>query len=83
MAKKLTKDEIKNLEDIRVTFSAVARAIGDGEISVANLQARKEELLKSLTKLNERQKIIVEGLESKYGKGSINLDTGEFDPIQG
>ena len=83
MAKKLTKDEIKNLEDIRVTFSAVARAIGDGEISVANLQARKEELLKSLTKLNERQKIIEEGLESKYGKGSINLDTGEFDPIQG
>ena len=83
MAKKLTKDEIKNLEDIRNTYSGVARAIGESEIGIANLQTRKEELIESLRKLNERQKIIIEGIESKYGKGSINLDTGEFDPIQG
>ena len=82
MAKKLTKDEIKNLEDIRNTYSGVARAIGESEIGIANFQARKEELIENLRKLNERQKIIVEGLESKYGKGSINLETSEFVPIQ-
>jgi|TARA_R100001530_G_scaffold104049_1_gene72451 predicted nucleic acid-binding Zn-ribbon protein len=82
MAKKLTKDEIKNLEDIRNTFSGISRMIGDNEISIANLQSKKEDLIESLRKLNEKQKIIVEGLEGKYGKGSINLEIGEFTPIQ-
>ena len=82
MAKKLTKEEIKNLEEIRVTYSGIARAIGEGEIGIMNFQAKKEDLVEGLKKLNERQKIIVEGLESKYGKGSINLDTGEFVSTQ-
>ena len=43
---------------------------------------RKEELMASLRKLDEKQGDIKKKLEDKYGKGSISLDTGEFTPTQ-
>ena len=78
---KLTKDEVKELGEARATFSNITLAIGETEIGFVNLKTRKEDLLSSLTKLNEKQNDIKRRLENKYGKGNINLDTGEFVPI--
>ena len=78
---KLTKDEIKELGEARTNFSNITLAIGETEIGFVNLKTRKEDLLNGLTKLNEKQNDIKRRLENKYGKGNINLDTGEFVPI--
>ena len=78
----LTKDEIKELGEARTTFSNITLAIGETEIGFVNLKTRKDDLLSNLTKLNEKQNDIKRRLENKYGKGNINIDTGEFVPIQ-
>ena len=79
---KLTKDEIKEIGDIRSSISNVTIAIGETEIAFANLEIRKNELLNNLRKLSEKQNDFAQKLEGKYGKGNINIDTGEFTPIK-
>ena len=79
---KLTKDEIKEIGDIRMSISNVALAIGENEITFENLRIRKKELLSRLLKLSEKKNDFAQKLEDKYGKGNVNLDTGEFVPIQ-
>ena len=78
---KLTKDEIKEIGDIRFSISNVTIAIGETEIAFANLEIRKNELLNNLRKLSEKQNDFAKKLEDKYGNGNVNLDTGEFVPI--
>ena len=79
---KLTKDEIKEIGDIRSSISNVTIAIGETEIAFANLEIRKNELLNNLKKLSEKQNDFANKLEDKYGNGSVNLDTGEFVPVK-
>ena len=79
---KLTKDEIKEIGDIRSSISNVTIAIGETEIAFANLEIRKNELLNNLKKLSEKQNDFANKLEDKYGNGSVNLDTGEFVPTK-
>ena len=79
---KLTKDEIKELGDFRASLSNVTLMIGETEIAFANLEIRKNELLSNLKKLSEKQNDFAQKLEGKYGKGNINIDTGEFVPTK-
>ena len=79
---KLTKDEIKEIGDIRSSISNVTVAIGEAEIAFANLGIRKKELLSGLMKLSEKQNDFAKKLEDKYGKGNVNIDTGEFIPMK-
>jgi len=75
---KLTKDEIKEIGDIRSSISSVTIAIGEAEIAFTNLGVRKNELLNNLRKLSEKQNDFAKKLEDKYGNGNVNLETGEF-----
>ena len=79
---KLTEDEIKEVGDLRSSISNVTLVIGETEIAFANLEIRKNELLNNLKKLSEKQNDFAQKLESKYGKGNVNLDTGEFVPVK-
>ena len=44
------------------------------------LEQRNDNAFDFLTKLKEQEISTMKTLEDKYGKGSINLDTGEFTP---
>ena len=79
---KLTKDEIKELGDHRASISNVTLIIGETEIAFENLEIRKKELLSGLMKLSEKQNDFAKKLENKYGKGNVNIDTGEFVPTK-
>ena len=79
---KLTEDEIKELTEIRNSFSNLTLMIGETEVGITNLTNRKEDLISNLRKLDEKQGDLSKKLESKYGKGSVSLETNEFTPTQ-
>jgi len=79
---KLTEDEIKQLTEIRNGFSNMALMMGEAEIGIVNLNARKQDLVANLQKLKEKESDTGRRLEDKYGKGSISLETNEFTPVQ-
>ena len=79
---KLTNDETKELGDHRAAISNLTLLIGETEIAFENLGIRKKELLDGLMKLSEKQNDFAKKLEGKYGKGNVNISTGEFTPTK-
>ena len=80
--KVLTEMEIKNINNVRDDFQILIGQIGEIEVGIIDLNKRKEKLIESLDKIQEKEKQIAKELETKYGKGNISLETGEFTPIE-
>ena len=78
-ATKLTVDEIKSLEKIENHNVSIIREFGLINIAQLNLNQRNERTEKFLSDLRESEVRIAKALEDKYGPGTVNLTTGEFN----
>ena len=78
---KLTEQELKAIEDIKLRKKAIKEEIADIGLSKTNLKIRKEKLEEFYTKTLSNETQIAKGLEEKYGKGSVNVQSGTFTPI--
>ena len=66
-----SKDEKLLREFVRKTFVAKM------------LQEEKEKFLQEqLTQLEQQEKTIAKELTDKYGKGSLDIETGNFSPLE-
>lgn len=81
-ATKLTKEEIAALNDIQTKNEAVVKEFGLISIAELNLEDRRERAENFIKSLREAEINIAKGLEEKYGKGTVNLATGEFNAIE-
>jgi hypothetical protein len=79
---KLTEQELKAIEDIKLRKDAIKEEIADIGLSKINLKIRKEKLEEFYTKTLSNETQIAKVLEDKYGKGSIDVKTGTFTPLQ-
>jgi len=80
--KVLTKEEISKIKTIKEDFQILVGQVGEVEIGIMNLKKRKKELEKELEIIQQKEIDVAKELESKYGKGNISLETGEFTPIE-
>ncbi len=78
--KVLSKEEISELKDLQDTFRNLTEVSGVLEMQYLNIQIKKEQLKSNLVKLQQKEIVLAEKLEKKYGQGSISLETGEFLP---
>lgn len=79
--KKLTQEEIKSLTKLKDQFDNVVGKIGVAEAQIMGLDSQKQTLNSELVALQEREKVIAQQLEQKYGRGRLSLDTGEIIPL--
>lgn len=84
---KLEQQELTALTAVKVTYDNILREFG-------TIAIRRQEALSILDNLEEREKIAnkaledlkkyetqtYQGLESKYGRGSIDVENGIFTP---
>tara|TARA_B110001454_G_C12439292_1_gene317084 strand:- start:78 stop:332 length:255 start_codon:yes stop_codon:yes gene_type:complete len=80
--KVLTKEEIDKVKKIREDFQILVNQVGEVEIGIINLNKSKKGLEKELEKIQQKEIDVAKELETKYGKGNISLETGEFTPIE-
>jgi hypothetical protein len=78
---KLTVEEVEKLQDIQQKNAAVARELGNLEITKLQIEARREEIIKYFTDLKQEEVTFGKELY-KYGNGQIDLEKGEFIPEQ-
>ena len=54
-----------------------------GQISLSKIQLenREQSVLNTLSEVREKENELAKELTEKYGKGSLNIETGEFTPI--
>lgn len=80
--KKLTQEELQQIEDLQARSQAITSELGQIELLKLQLRARRQNAENFLKELEQEEKTLVEFLESTYGKGTINLQKGEFIPFK-
>ena len=78
--KVLSQEEIVELKELQDTFRSLTEISGVVEMQNYNIQIKKEQLKSNLKELQEKELILANSLEEKYGQGSISLETGDFLP---
>ena len=80
--KKLQQEELQQLKLIQEKNQAIVLEFGQIELIKLDIESRTQNAKAFLNELREEEKTLSEFLESIYGKGSINLDKGEFTPFE-
>tara|TARA_B110000977_G_scaffold160356_1_gene204710 strand:- start:3608 stop:3856 length:249 start_codon:yes stop_codon:yes gene_type:complete len=74
----LTKEELKGLQDIQQQQNGLLFQLGQIEYQLKALENQKETTLNTLTTSEQEASKVAKELEEKYGKGTLNIENGEF-----
>jgi len=86
--KQLTPEELQSIQDMQKQYNQFVFELGSVESQLQNiykaeadLKTEKANIVEDIIKLGEREKELVNTLQTKYGVGSINPQTGEITPL--
>ena len=79
--KKLSQQELRQIKDLQTKSQAITSELGQIELFKIQLKDRRKNAEEFLKELEQEEKTLAEYLESVYGKGTINLEKGEFVPL--
>ena len=79
---KLTEEELTTLQTFGKNAELILKEFG--QIGLLRLQLEKRETAaEEAVAANEANQLkFTQGLQETYGKGNINIETGEFTPIE-
>jgi len=76
--KLLAPEEIQEIKDLRSERFKLVEQFGEIEINIQDLEFLKQELIKQLKFLKEKEINIGKKMQDKYGDGTIDINSGEF-----
>jgi hypothetical protein len=71
MSNKLTPEELEQVKNIRKQYADIAYSLGENQL-------QKRNLLNQYDNLTLQEQALAADLNTKYGTGSINVETGEI-----
>jgi hypothetical protein len=75
-----TEEELKQLIDLRNDLNQTAIQFGQVAMSKIKLEETETKLKSQLADLEKKEVTLAKNLSDKYGKGSIDLESGTFTP---
>jgi transcription-repair coupling factor (superfamily II helicase) len=75
---KLTEQEISSVKEIQKLRAELIDKYGLIEMSIQDLKLQKQEVTEELKEIKVTELKLSQELQSKYGVGTINIDSGEF-----
>ena len=75
-----SKEELKEIKDLRLSLDTVTFQLGRISVEKIKLEESENNLKNQLKNLEKKEISIAKKLSSKYGKGSIDIETGRFIP---
>ena len=75
---KLTEQEISSVKEIQKLRAEIIEKYGLIEMSIQDLKLQKQEITEELKEIKVTELKLSQELQSKYGVGTINIDSGEF-----
>ena len=85
----LTPEELKSIKDLQSKYNQTIFEIGVAEAQrlalqeqIEKLQSNKVALVNDLATIEKQESDLVASLQTKYGNGAINPETGEITPVQ-
>ena len=80
--KKLTQEELSQIEVIKQKSQAITQEFGQIELLKLGLEDRKANALAYLEELKQEEKNLAKSIEETYGKVTIDLEKGEFISLE-
>ena len=77
---KFTQEEMDSLKGLQVKMSQIINAFGQLKVAEIRLKNQKNSLEQQLEASQKEEADLAKTLSAKYGKGSLNAETGEFTP---
>ena len=77
---KLKEEEIAQIKAIQEKRAMIIQELGQIEVLKIQLNTRREAVDAFMKTTEEEEVTLAQFLEETYGKGSINLEDGEFIP---
>jgi hypothetical protein len=79
---KLTEEELQSINELQQRSQTYQDQLGRLEVARLDVEKRKQEVIEYNEQTIEMNKNLVDQLEQKYGKGTIDLQSGEFIEAQ-
>ena len=80
--KNFTPEELQELKTIQEDMNSLSFQFGQLQISKIKLQTQEDYLKSQLTSLGKKETETAKKLTYKYGIGNLDLETGEFIPVE-
>ena len=74
----LSKEEINNLSSLQQQQDNFIIQLGQIEYQIYLLEQQKQNIRHQIKSFENNQVQLAKQLEEKYGKGTVNLESGEF-----
>ena len=75
-------EELNELKQLRTDLSNITAQFGQITVNKIKLEEQEVILKKQLVELEQKETVLAKELTTKYGKGSIDLETGTFTPTE-
>ena len=79
---KLTQQEIDSLNKLQQGNQQITFQFGQLSLEKLRLEEQERILKNSIENLKKEELKLAQELTNKYGKGSVNTETGEFTPVE-
>tara|TARA_B100000073_G_C23256374_1_gene380533 strand:- start:162 stop:422 length:261 start_codon:yes stop_codon:yes gene_type:complete len=76
---KVTSEELSNLQKLQNQFNELTFQFGQLYLSQNRLKEQENFLKTQLSELEKKEIEYAKNLTDKYGKGNLDLETGEFN----
>lgn len=77
----VTPEELQTLRNLQTKRDKLTIDFGYIEFQIQELELQKEMLIDLLNQLKQEETQIGQEVSNKYGKGSVDLNSGEFTVI--
>ena len=81
-AQKFTEEELTSLKTIQSKSQEATLKCGQLYLSKLRLEAQEKFLQDQIKELEQEESTIAKQLSDKYGKGTIDIESGEFTPTE-
>tara|TARA_R110001592_G_scaffold100606_1_gene285459 strand:+ start:1732 stop:2025 length:294 start_codon:yes stop_codon:yes gene_type:complete len=75
-----SQEELNEIRDLRTELNQITFQLGQIKINKIRIENTEILIKKDLINLEEKESKIAKKLSDKYGKGSIDIETGTFIP---
>jgi len=81
-AQKFTEEELTSLKTIQSKSQEATLKCGQLYLSKLRLEAQEKFLQDQIKELEQEESTVAQQLTEKYGKGTIDIESGEFTPTE-
>ena len=80
--KKFTQEEINSLKSFQTRIEQVLAQLGRVHYSKIKLNEQENVLKGEIQKFEKEEQELAQTLTNKYGRGSLDIETGNFTPVE-